>query len=36
MLLTGKKAKYLFRLDDIAENMDWEKFLSLKELFIKL
>ena len=31
MLLTGK-SKISFRLDDIAENMDWEKFLSLKEL----
>lgn len=33
--LHPKKAKYIFRLDDIAENMDWGKFLLLKELFIK-
>ena len=33
--LQRKRAKYIFRLDDIAENMDWGNFFLLKELFIK-
>ncbi|WP_052356450.1 DUF2334 domain-containing protein [[Clostridium] dakarense] len=28
-------AKYLFRLDDICENMNWDNFNKLKEIFIK-
>lgn len=29
------KAKYIFRLDDICENMDWDKFDSIKKVFEK-
>ena len=28
-------AKYIFRLDDIAENMKWNNYFFLKEIFIK-
>lgn len=28
-------AKYLFRLDDICENMKWDNFYKLKEIFIE-
>lgn len=28
-------AKYVFRLDDIAENMNWNNYFLLKEIFVK-